>query len=422
VVAKHRRAEAEPAGQGYLPPNGYDQNTYGASSYGGNGYGGAYDGGAYDGNGYGSAVAEPDWAAVPQGNSEQDWQAWGPPPAMHPDHPSAPVPRVQLPDDYQSDYPSGPLPPPYGPGQPGPAAGSSGTWSAPPPGPDAGYYRDSRPLRVVPNNASVADYGPPALRSPRYEPPQYSPPQPPPAPQRSGGQHSRPPAAGRAGSGLWASPETSPFGPAQAEQMAREAQHYAAATREAAEREAAAIREAAQREAAELRAGLDSMTGELGRVAAYITEHFAAPAMSAAAPALPGVRPALPGPRPALPAAQPPQPDAGPARPDTRPGPARPAPARPAEPNTPPARAAKKPQKPGRQRQAMRIATYATAALLLFSVVTGIAEIAANGFGFFAFRGGGVGQTPGEETDQQFLAHQHAAHHVVVPPARPAKK
>jgi hypothetical protein len=76
-----------------------------------------------------------------------------------------------------------------------------------------------------------------------------------------------------------------------------------------------------------------------------------------------------------------------------------------------------KPQK--RQVQAMRIAKYGTATLLLFSVVTGVTELGLHGFKFFVFRAGGVGQTGGNETDQQFLARQNAAaHHAVAPKGR----
>jgi hypothetical protein len=54
----------------------------------------------------------------------------------------------------------------------------------------------------------------------------------------------------------------------------------------------------------------------------------------------------------------------------------------------------------------MRLATGATATLLSIAVVAGAAEVGMHGFKFFVFRGGGVGQTAGTETDQQFLARQ----------------
>jgi hypothetical protein len=70
----------------------------------------------------------------------------------------------------------------------------------------------------------------------------------------------------------------------------------------------------------------------------------------------------------------------------------------------------------------MRVASYATAALLSFAIATGAAEIGMHGFQFFVFRGGGVGQTPGSETDQQFLAREAAAaHHAAAPKGRHAR-
>jgi hypothetical protein len=71
----------------------------------------------------------------------------------------------------------------------------------------------------------------------------------------------------------------------------------------------------------------------------------------------------------------------------------------------------------------MRVASYATASLLLFSVIAGATEIGLHGFNFFVFRAGGVGQTAGNENDQQFLARQAAAaHHAATPKGRHAKK
>jgi hypothetical protein len=175
---------------------------------------------------------------------------------------------------------------------------------------------------------------------------------------------------------------------------------YAATIREAAEREAAAItkqatsqaaaiREAAEREAAELRARLDWMSGELGRLAAYVTESIANSALRATAPALPDDRSALSVARSAEPATTPAKPDTKPEKkPDTRP--------------------ARKPQQRSRQLLAMRIAACGTAALLSFAVISGAAELGMHGYKFFVFRAGGVGQTPGNETDQQFLARQRA--------------
>jgi hypothetical protein len=138
----------------------------------------------------------------------------------------------------------------------------------------------------------------------------------------------------------------------------------------------------------------------------------------AIAPALPDARPARPDQVPAPPHSRP----AEPARPDRPAKPERPdsKPAEPAKPKTTPA---SKPQKRPRQLQAMRIATYSTAALLSFAVISGAAEIGLHGYKFFVFRGGGVGQTPGNETDQQFLAREAAAaHHAAAPTGRHARK
>lgn len=260
------------------------------------------------------------------------------------------------------------------------------------------------------------------------------------------------------GDSLWTARQVLTLADGQAAQIAQEAQDYAASIRAAAEREAAAItqraaseadaearlatgraaaiREAAEREAAEVRARLETMLGELSRVTAYVTESLATSAMPATAlaggsataqalpavlpalpastaPARPDTRPSRPGARPAMPGTRPPRTDTGPAKPDAKP-------ARPAERRPSPAT---KPQKQPRQHQAMRVASYATASLLLFSVIAGATEIGLHGFNFFVFRAGGVGQTAGNENDQQFLARQAAAaHHVATPKGRHARK
>ena len=129
-------------------------------------------------------------------------------------------------------------------------------------------------------------------------------------------------------------------------------------------------------------------------MAAFVTDNLAAPA-------LPGTRPlALPPPRTApgqegLPAAEPlAPPTTRPARPTTKP-------------DLRPAKPAGKP----RQLKAFRVATAAAAGLVVFAVAVGSAEVAHNGFRFFVFRAGNTGETAGNETDQQFLAQQAAAHH-----------
>ncbi len=70
----------------------------------------------------------------------------------------------------------------------------------------------------------------------------------------------------------------------------------------------------------------------------------------------------------------------------------------------------------------MRIATGATAALLVFAMATGAAEVGLHGFKFFVFREAGVGQTAGNSTDQQFLNRQAAAAHHSAPQGRHARK
>jgi hypothetical protein len=71
----------------------------------------------------------------------------------------------------------------------------------------------------------------------------------------------------------------------------------------------------------------------------------------------------------------------------------------------------------------MRIAKYSTAALLSFAVISGVAEAGLHGYKFFVFREGGVGQTPGQETDQQFLNREAAAaHQAAAPKGRHAKQ
>jgi hypothetical protein len=534
---------------GYPAANGYD--GYPAS----NGYDGYPASNGYDGypasNGYGGAAAEPGWAA-PEGESWQDWQDWqdwGPPPAMHPDHPSAPVPRIQFP----ADHPSAPMPVTREPGLPQRRPGGSArTWKPPSEPPDAGHANGNRRLHAVPDDASAVDYpatapSPAEDRGGRY-PGQRAADragpdwqeatgfqrQPGPGPREATGyqRQAGPPRRNATGYQRQAGPgrqettdyrrESGQYGPGpttgrfkdfrspnrdslrasgqvleihhgqgredqvaladgRAVQITREAQDYAAAIREAAERDAAAItqeatsradtitqeatgqatalREAMEREAAELRARLDSMTGELSRVAAYVTQNLAPSAMPATAPALPDVMPAFPDASPAPPQTRPARPDARPGRPDTaprtrpagpqtaprarppgpdgwaqpdtRPGtrPARPdtRPGRPDGPPRPSTTPAKGPQKRTRQQQAMRVATVGAAALLSVAVISGITEIGLRGFPFFVFRPAGTGETgpQGIPSDQQFLADEAAAaahHHTAAPSGRHARK
>jgi hypothetical protein len=398
VVPKHRRSEFEPS----LTPAGGPAN---AAEYWSEPVG-------YD------TAAPPGWAAAPEGPSWQDWQDWGQAPALPPDHPSAPMPRVQFP----ADHPSAPLPAyrdPRAPDFPLPAqqpAQPAADLAGPEWRETTGYaHPPTRPRRDTTGYQWPA--GPGWQEAADYR--ETGPAGPGPAPGRS--QNDRSP---NRDSLLTAGQVV----PRPGGQTARDAQDYAAAIRDAAERDAAAIREAAEREALELRDRLQSMSGELGRMAAYVAESLAGSAMPATAPALPAGRPALPAGRPALPATRVAMPDTRPgarpeARPVTRPE-ARPATrpeTRPAGPPRPRTTPAKGPQKRPRQQRAIRIATGASAALLLFAVGCGAAEIGSHGFAFFVFRESGVGSTAGNSTDQGFLNRQAAAHHAVAPNGRHAR-
>jgi hypothetical protein len=467
------------------------------------------------------AAPEPGWAAAQQGHSWQEleeWQNWGPPPVMHPDHPSAPVPRIQ----FSDDYPSGPMPasrPSGPPDLPRRRPGASARTRNPPPQtPYGGYDNGGRRLYAVPDNAAGGLAGP-DWPEPVDFPPQQGPalrevsrfqPQPGPSSYDAVGYQRQSFPGWQEPSDYW--PETSPYDPGRgpatgrfqdsrsaswdsrgsagqvlaladgrAAQIEQEAQDYAAAIcetaereaaaiteqasgqavamreaaereaatmREAAEREAAAvtkqasgqaatIREAAEREIAELRAQLDSMTGELGRVAAYVTENLVAPAMPATAPALPGATPAPPGTRPAppvttpdrrptgprtAPTSQPHEPGTRTAKPGSAPGirPGGPASApgtrtpkpgsapgtRPGGPARQTATPTKQGDTQGRQRRAMRVAVAGTAALLSVAAVGAVTMTGIHGFKFFTFRESGQGETPGTFTDANFLAGQ----------------
>ena len=455
------------AAAGYPGPSAYGGNDYGGNDYGGDGYGG---------DDFGGAAVQPAWLGAPDDVWQEwhDWRNWGPPPAMHPDHPSAPVPRVQLPADQPPES-TAPV------RAPGPGGlpqrrrdGSARGRGNPAQRPDAGDDSRGRRLHAVPDGGSADNEaaplptpGPWDRRPPMQQPAGLAGPAWPGTgfqrqqglPFRDAGGSNRLAPPGwqeTTGDSLRSARQLLTLADGQAARIAQEAQDYAASMRAAAEREAtaitqraaseaeaaarqasgqaAAIREAAEQEAAEVRARLDLLLSELSRVTAYVTESLAAPGMPGTAPALPAL-PALPaepigarlatapagaGTMQALPAS------AAPARPDTRPSrtgssPARPdaKPARPAGPRPSPA---KGPQKQPRQHQAMRIASYATASLLLFSAITGATEFGLHGFKFFVFRAGGIGQTPGNENDEQFLARQAAvAHHVAPSKGRHAK-
>jgi hypothetical protein len=192
----------------------------------------------------------------------------------------------------------------------------------------------------------------------------------------------------------------------------------ATAIRERAEQDAAAIRQeafairaAAEREAADMRAAISSMSEQLGRMAAYLSESFppggTATALAAGAPAAlaeapPAALPARPAPRPAAPGTRP-----RPA-PGTRTLPARPA----THPDRPVAKPGKSTTRPGtsqgRQVRAARKMFALLAILVTAGTITGTAQIALHGGRFFIFRENGAGASETGLTDSQFPGHPGA--------------
>lgn len=359
---------------------------------------------------------EPSWAAATESQLWQDWQDqdWSPPPALHPDHPSAPVPRVWLPDDH----PSGPMPAPGAPLAPGTADTSSRwpaarygqpDWVPVGPDPDASGIRGhtARPPhdpwrdRQSGRHESERQAGLPRRETvgyqrqaglPRRDVAGY---QHQPGPRRrevTG--HQRPAGPGWPDTTGYRR-ETGPLGPSRgarrfqngrspngesalaAEQVLEAAEREAAAIVRQATGQATAIREAAEREAAELRARLDSTYAELSRVAEFLTESLSTARSPVTAPVLPGSRPVLPGTKQALPT--------------TRPKPARPDTTRPARPATKPARPATKPA--GRQVKVARKFMAAFVVVSLIGAASGAAELKLHGLPFFIFRANGAGAT-----------------------------
>jgi hypothetical protein len=460
VVAKHRRSEypslasvgaSTRTGEFGREPAGYSQATAWPAGYG---YAPSRD---YD------TPADPGWRADPEEWFWQDGRNWGPPPALHPDHPSAPVPRIQFP----ADHPSGPMWAVRGPAGPG-GLGPRGPAAPSPRGP--GRARDSGRHESVTTTAAVgyltvhrevsdfehhherrrrratgyqreagprpgADYPGDAGRfGPGADYPgdagRFGPGAAPPAAWLQDDRSARPEPVvewfedehSSDEDPLWMAGQVLTLADDKAARVAQEAQDDAAAVRAAAEREAAAIREAAQREATELRARLDSILGgELGEVVAnYITKSLALPPALPATAVVPTsaraeltAEPALPRRTSALPATMP-------ARPGTAPGtrPARPAtapkrsPTKPA--GKPPGKPVTKDQRQGRQKRAMRIAKYGTAAVLMLALGAAGLEIQHNGYSFFVFRENGQGDSPSPgpgragvaDLDTQFLAQQ----------------
>jgi hypothetical protein len=177
--------------------------------------------------------------------------------------------------------------------------------------------------------------------------------------------------------------------------------------------EATAIREPADQEAARLRTVILSLSEQLSEMSAYLTENLpssggaptalAATATAALMTARPTVLPEGPAAWPVRPVTRPRRTGSRHARPVTKPG----------KSTTGPARVrtaqAKESQTRGRQYQAMRVATAASAALFLFAAGTGVVEAGLHGFKFFTFRSSGTGETgPSVGSDQQFLAQQAA--------------
>ena len=434
------------AGDGYDPPDGYHH------------YNDGYNGGAEYNNQYDGAPAASDWTPDAGGSDWQewnDWQDWGPPPAMHPDHPSAPVSRIQLPPDHPSGQywtpraPSGPLRDDGGNGHAGPSQGPPRRRSV---------ARDSDGPGSLPTYLAVVAEGQAHREVSRFE---HEPRR---GPQEAVG-YQREPGLPRRDSGLHRRPapgweestdfrrDTGPFGPAvpgrfqsdrssdrdsagsggqvvaladgQAARTAQRAAADAAAIREAAERDAAATRDAAEREAAEMRTRLEAMLSELNRMSAYADSAGAASMLAPAPLAPPEARPAPARIGSAPPATRPAVPKTRPAGPGGRPAGPRTAPAsQPREPGTRtttpgtlprtrpagPARQTETPTKTGptqgRQRRAMRVATAGTAALLSIAAIGSIAYTSMHGFSFFVFRESGQGETPGNFTDANFLAGQ----------------
>jgi hypothetical protein len=209
---------------------------------------------------------------------------------------------------------------------------------------------------------------------------------------------------------------------AVAEREAAEIRQQAAAARAVAEQEAAEIRQQAaaaraiaEQEAAEIRAAALTMSDELGRVAAYVTESLTSPSMPATKPAdRPTTKPD--GRQVTKPDARP---DTSPdARPITKPA-ARPA-TRPADrPGTKPG---------GRQVKTMRKMVVALVAVFLVGAVSGTTEIALHGFSFFIFRNAGAGAGNSRNLDENQGPGQRdapGAHHKAntsKPSSRPSSK
>jgi hypothetical protein len=342
-------------------------------------------------------------------------ELWGPPPAMYPDHPSAPVPRLQLPDGH----PSGPMPiqrPPAPtlpvraanrPYPPGPGPRSTGRHAAAPGAhPNGDVSRFQRQPGTIRHDASahLRSNGP-GFREPLYH-------------RRDAGRDTP---RGRHASGRFQDgqypdgqypdgehPDENSI--RRGEQILAAAEREAAAITERATAEASAIREAAEREAAELRARLDSMFGELGKVVTdYLSEMLAAPGTRAPDTAMPPATaemPTIAAEMPTIAAEMPTTVAEAAAAAPVHPG------AKPAVRGTSSARPASK--RVGRQAKAMKKMTAAFVVASMIGAVAGTSELMLHGYPFFIFRANGAGAT---ETGPKEPANPPRAGHTFLPGA-----
>ena len=406
------------------------------------------------------ARADWDWEVDTNGVFWPGWNA--PPPMLHPDHPSAPVPRVREPRVLG---PQGPVQPgrlpadnPGGPARPvadlpqrqqgsrpnprsaRPRASSRARADAPAHGQGydlrQGYNSGQYPPPRA--NPPVSGYAP----APGYDPgPDYNPAQgydPGPGANLGQGYPSArgyvpardyrpgpdyPPGRGdqpaRGNRRLYAVPDDARIagptdryqdrgqmlagqvltvGEDQVTATAHEAWDQAIAIRQAAEQDAAAIRRQAISQAAAIRQAAEQEAAELKAALLAMSVELGWVAAYVTDNLAAPVQPAA---RPlTLP---PPRPVAEPlALPVSRLG---------TRPTTKPAVQPAKPEARPRQFKAIRLAAVGAAGLVLFALAAGSTEVAMHGYQFFVFRQGGTGSTGGNTTDDQFLAQQAAAHH-----------
>jgi hypothetical protein len=305
-------------------------------------------------------AADLDWLDAIDAGAWRDWDA---PPALHPDHPSAPQPRIGSPaDQWSSDRPSSDRP-------------SSDRRS------DAVAGGNGRPQATLIDTQRADGYQATALGI-RAEPQLRVA-----GLEATGLARTTPWDAvdlPRADS-LWLAHRVLSEADQQAAEITLQAQGQAAAIRAAAQQEAdkikqrasdqaAALLAAAEWDAAHMRAAVMTMSVELGQVAAYVTENLTR--------------------SPAKPTATP---EAQPAQPAT---------ARP------------------RQYAAMRAVLAVVAALVLFAVTAAATELGLHGYPFFVFRSAGTGATPsGGLNEDQGPGQPHAPRaHINAPgPHRPQR-